>query len=350
LNSLTITINNTDTGTIYIQEGYYPTTEWFLDADLEIDDDEGFTHATILSPGNPLAPETYFIGIYNYDTSTQTVNVSTVTSQCSGSGFGYNCTHNFDNTTNTPMSNVQPLSATITLNDLNPGTNNGTSLSFDYSDDDYDDQFAYFSLTSYPDLDPGQLWYVRVTVANNDISDENGAPPFFAKLGSIPSEQSNQYNLSTLGEVAHQFALPITPGDITPDQTWFLAVKLPVDFSIWLGVNCANNCSDDKHGSCYCGNVTCQSVTLNGVDLTPFYLRPGNLQDSGGACSCDNIDFAQSYDCTEKNNGYVGIYLLLLLSLFIIVLLLSVGVPVYCFIAKKRSVRHEREGLNYETI
>merc|ERR1712070_844013 len=104
------------------------------------------------------------------------------------------------------------------------------ALQYDYSDDSYEHRYAYFKLIDYP-VFRASRYYIRVSVGNNDVSSLDGAPAVFAKLGSVPSAQSNHYNASTVGDVAHQLLLPID--DSTKDSNWYIAVQLPVDFSIW---------------------------------------------------------------------------------------------------------------------
>jgi len=347
LNSFTISVNGTNSGVgVYVQEGYYPTTDWYLNTDNVFDDDNGLVSATVWTPGNQFRNETYFIGIHNSGVDGQVVMLNFSTSVCNSSNlFGYECGQDSTNTTNSPLADVFTLHANLSGGAY--PNNNGSSMSFDYDDDDYAGKYAYFAVDDYPSFPGMDRVYIRVTVANNKVSDENGAPPVFAKLGSVPSEQSNQYNISTVGDLSHQLVLPV---DSSTTDTWFVAVKLPADFSIWVGVNCANNCSDGKHGSCYCGNDTCVSVTNDGTNTKPFFIRPWNSEDSNGACVCDDIDFAQSYDCTEKNNGYVGVYLLLLGIMILFVLLISVAVPLYCKVKRRKEARHQRDGINYETI
>jgi len=349
LNSFSVSINATASSNsvqFVVQEGYLPTIDWYINGEIEEDDDDGYTTLTILTPGNIYIDETFFFGIYNGGDSSVLIEVNSTSSPCSSSSnFGYDCS----------ASSITSLPATIYPNSTLSGVNNGTASSYDFSDDSYDGQYAYFQITDYPQVtNIGGTYFIRVSVANNDISDTNGAPGLFAKMGSIPSEQSNTYNVSTIGDVSHQIALPVVQtanGTVIPtNQTWFIAVKLPADFSIWVGENCANNCSSGKHGNCYCQNQTCVELTNNGENLVPLYNRALYLKDSAGSCTCDDLDYIQSFTCTEKNNGFIGIYMLLLAVLILFVFVVSILIPVFCFIRRKKNARHERGENNYETI
>jgi len=307
---------------MYVQNGYYPLREWYLNTDNSVDDDTMV--ATIVSPS---ANETYFIGFYNNGDATFSLNANISEHSCNSGSFGYDCSHDSNNTT--PLSGIIPLSATLSA------TNNGTAASYDYEDDDgtYDHNYAYFEITDYPDYPTP--YFVRVSVGTNDPSTKSSAPGLFAKQGSIPSAQSNHYNVSTEGDAAHQILIPIT--EVPPAARWYVAVQLPSDFAIWIGANCAGNCSDGKHGDCYCGNQTCQELTNNGTNMQPVYTRPNSIEDSAGACTCVDDDYDLSYDCTQRSNGNSALYIALIAVGGAIVLLVAIGVPLYCYFANKKS-------------
>merc|ERR1712137_1377034 len=252
--------------------------------------------------------------------------------------FGYNCQHNATNTT--AAGGIRPFPATLTNSASNNITvNNGTALSLDYSDDSFEHDYAYFVLTNYPNI--SFPYSVKVSVGNNDASELSGAPPVFAKLGSYPSAQSNDYNISTYGDVVHQLTLPITSeiyddGNPSPQNSWYIAVQLPSDFSIWVGTTCANNCSDGEHGDCMCNNEYCTTATNNGTNVEVFYHLPYSLQDSSGACVCNKDKYGFSYDCTEKNNGRAALYILIIGIAGLLIVGIAIAVPVYCFILSKR--------------
>merc|ERR1712137_710705 len=97
-------------------------------------------------------------------------------------------------------------------------------------------------------------------------------------------------------------------GNPDVSSRWFIAVQLPSDFSIWVGTNCANNCSNGEHGDCICSDGDyCTNVAGNG-SYSAFYELPKTLQDSAGACSCSKDKYSFSFDCTQKNNGNSALY------------------------------------------
>jgi len=274
------------------------------------------------------------------------VTISTINGTCSqvnnSTAFGYECSHISSNVTGN--GGVLQYNATITNSTYNNGAiNNGSSLKFKLTDDSYDHDYAYFRLVGYPNYNGGN-YFIRVSIGNNDVTDLNGAPAAFAKLGGLPSAESNHYNLSSNGDVVHQFSLPITSeiyGDnVPPENSWYIAVKLPADFSIWVGANCANNCSDGEHGDCWCNSNYCASVVSMDDPISyynAFYVLPNNSTDSAGACSCSKDKYNFSFDCTQKNNGNSALYILLIAIGGLIVLGVAIGVPIYCYLANKKA-------------
>jgi len=341
LNNIQINVNGTDDGiSMYLQKGYIPSADWFLNPllDTSVDNTVG---ASILTPSTFSSSEVFYLGVFNSNEHTSVVSISTTVGTCETTQqFGYNCQHTSATTTD-PLAGYLTLSATLTQGANNSATvNGGESLNFDYTKADEGD-YAYFKLINYPDIPTP--YNVRVTVANNDITDSNGAPAVFAKLGGYPSAQSHHYNMSNTGNVVHQLSLPITSTSSSDDNAWYIAVKLPVDLVIWAGVNCADGCDSDKHGSCYCGSVTCSSATNSYSDnMDIYYQLPNTTIDSGGACTCENYKWEQSYDCSEKNNGRTPAFLAIIFILGLLVLVVSVAVPVYCwFKTRKRGKRIE---------
>jgi len=337
-NNITIFHNGTtDSIKLFVQQGYIPTQEWAMNTDNTVDGD--LTGATLATPGNYNSKETFYFGIYNGNDATKNVFVNVTTGACNSTEtFGYACLHKMSNTT--AAGGIRTIPATITSGNNSLTTNNGSSIAFDYSDEDlFSHDYAYFQLTDYP---PYSFPYsVRVSVANNDVSDLSGAPAVFAKLGSYPSAQSNDYNISSYGDVTHQLNLPITSeiyGNNDVSSRWFVAVQLPSDFSIWVGTNCANNCSDGEHGDCFCsnGDYCANVISVNG-SYAGFYELPQTLQDSAGACSCTKDKYSFSFDCTQKNNGNSAIYILLIAIGGLIVLGVAIGVPIYCYVANKKA-------------
>merc|ERR1712137_61857 len=119
-NNVTISVNGTTDGIMmFVQEGYYPTQEWFLNTDNDVDDD--ITTASILTPGFYSDSETFFVGIYNSNDGTRQVSVNMTSNGCNNPVlFGYNCQHNATNTT--AAGGIRPFPATLT----NSASNNIT--------------------------------------------------------------------------------------------------------------------------------------------------------------------------------------------------------------------------------
>jgi len=337
-NQLSLQINGTDDDVVlYIQNGYFPSAQWFLNAYEE--EDDGNTVYTILTPGTPTS-ETYFFGIYNGGDASTTVHFNTSLTGCPAGQFGWNCQHKSANTSD-PSGGYLPLGATLTSGPATGTENNGTAWVFDYSDSDWEGDYAYFSLTNYPTQIQIRPFYIRVSVADNN--DGNSAPGFFAKQGGYPSAQSNFYNVSTDGDVTHQIIIEIDDNDLAnyqtdPDYVWYFAVQLPANFAIWVGSNCANNCDEDSHGACYCNGELCSTATANFTNAAPFYQMPTSLEDSAGACTCEDDAYDESFDCSTKNNPYLWLWILLIVIAVIIVVVIAVAVPAF-FIYQQRQKR-----------
>jgi len=296
-NSFNVSVNGTTDGIeMYVQEGYIPTQDWYLNTDNELDDNNNL-HAAVITPATTTTSETFFVGIFNSNEGTRTVSLNHTFVSCGNTtNFGYDCRHTPSNTT--AVGGVRTISTTITKGNNSLTSNNGSALSYDYSAEGYEHDYAYFALTNYPNY--ALPYYIRVSVGNNQITDLSGAPSLFAKLGGYPSEQSNHYNVSTFGDVAHQITIPVTSELLGSQETWYIAVKLPSDFSIWVGTNCANNCSNGDHGDCMCDSVPCTSINQNRTDPEVYYRLPSVLQDSGGACTCNNDKYDFSYIVLKK--------------------------------------------------
>jgi len=346
-NNFTVSVNGTDNDiSLYIQQGYIPTQEWFLNTDNNMDEDD-VTQASVLTPGGNNMGEVYYIGLYNSGEQTYQVSVNTSVGVCNSTSFGYLCMNTFDDQT-TPLDGVRPIPATLTPSLNNTiNINNGSSLHYDFSDDSYEHRYAYFELKDYPDYP--RPYVLRVSVGNNDVSSLDGAPSVFAKLGSYPSAQSNHYNASTVGDVVHQLILPVNDAVYSggPNDTpvpWYIAVELPVDFAIWVGPNCADDCDNQAHGVCDCNSFSCPTITANNTQYfySAFYVTPQTLEDSGGACNCDDQRYAFSFDCSQKNNGNAALYILLIAIGGALVLCVAIIVPVYCGIANKKANSYDK--------
>ena len=314
---------------VYIQEGYLPTSTWNIGVV------EGNTQV-INTPGVTSGPTTWFIG---FDNSAGTADVgfslNVTFAGCAAGLVGPAC---FVNTT----SSNTTLDGTVVIElDASLDTNNqGDGISLDLSDDE--NAYAYFTLVNLPTFTEGFPYYVRVSVGNNELEDDedNFGPALYAKLGGYPSAQSNDYAVS--GSVANQVFLQV---ESTDDQ-WYLAVPTPADFSIWVGVNCPGNCDDNSHGSCLCsgvnGTTVACSAVANSTDYYALYAAlPVSVGESAGACTCEDDDYAESFDCSQKSSPTV-LFIVLIVIGGLIILFVAIGVPLYCYISNKRKERYER--------
>ena len=339
---------------LYIQSGYYPTRDWYLPQTVISDKQQDNFTSIIFTPAMVEETEKYFFGIYNADKDTQTASISISYETCPVNKFGYQCNHDITISDN-PITGFYVLNGCLPDSDPNT-SNNGTALVFPFSNDDSDDSdvtyseydYAYFSLSSYPKNYSPLPYYIRISVASNDVS--KPAPNFYAKKGGAASVQSNHYNSST-SAVTHQILIRINQEDLnqqynglTITDTWFFAVQLPADFSIWVGVNCADNCNGNEHGTCYCGDVTCDSLTNNGTsNFEVFYQRSTSLSDSEGACVCDDPDYDYSPTCSAKNNGHATLYISIISILALLVVVVAILIPVARFFMHRRKVQYTQE-------
>lgn len=342
-NTLYLYLNDSSNGKIYSQSGYYPTASWYMETYDEKLDDQ-LLRSTILTPGFFNSSETFFFGITNIGSSPISFLFNVTVESCSNFDvFGLNCDHNSGQNVD-PSTGVYLLSATLsnpnsTTNSNSTFVNYGSAFSFDLDDDSFDSDYAYFTIDHYPDYPTP--YYIRVSVANNDVTDSDGAPPLYAKFGGYPSAQSNHYNVSTLGDVVHQIAIRITAEEllspIDSTKTWYFAVPLPSDFSFWVGSNCAGNCDDQAYGICMCDNISCQNASSTFSDPSVFYRIPNSLLDSGGACNCIDDDYDSSFNCSEVNYPNFWIWITVICIIAALVIVIGIGVPVICFLTNRKA-------------
>lgn len=286
------------TVTAYLQQGYLPSKEWYLEV-YTSENDDSQTTSTVFTPAYISSSQTYFVGLYNPSSISiySSFNVSLTNCKTQGK-FGPYCSYN--------------SSSIVQLN----GTSNGTVVTKDLTDSDYNGEYEYFVLKSSA---VGNSSYIRVSVGNQviDYTEENTlAPPLFAKLEGYPSAQS--YDYMSNGSLANQMVLPLMDS-----ADWYFAVPLPNDFTIWTVENCANDCSGS--GSC--------TTYGNLGDL------PTKTTDVAGECSCYDDDYDQSFNCSEKTNSNSPLYIVLIAIGGAIVLAVAIGVPVYCYFQNKRRSR-----------
>lgn len=314
-------INIVTNGTFYLQEDYLPTESWNMGSPLVLN-----------TPATMANGQLYFIGFFNSGTTAATYSINVTTAGCANTNtFGPGCYVTANSTAS--ETGITPLNATLGPN------NNGAAQEFSLSDSE--NEYIYFSLTDLPDYDTP--YYVRVSVGNNQIDDNDVyAPNIYAKNGGYPSSESSDAAVTSNG-VANQLVLTIN--DITTDE-WYIAVQLPADFSIWVGTNCAGNCSNNDHGSCMCssGNTTvdCSTLATNATTYRDvFYSLPSATGDSAGVCDCSDDDYSDSFDCSQKSSPTV-LFIILIVIGGLIILFVAIGVPLYCYISNKRKERYER--------
>jgi len=319
-----------------IQQGYLPTTDWYIES-------AGTGPITINTPGYFSSGDTYYLGFWNTQTTDLSVSVTVNYTVCSEGLIGPGCAVNQTNTNSTDGTSVISVSATLT--DQSGGSDNdGNAWEFSLKDDT--NEYVYFQVIQLPTFadedNNGFPYYVRASVGNTNLEDDdenNQGPTIYAKKNGIPSAQS--YDTSATGSVANQVLLQVNEES---DQ-WYLAVT-PADFSIWLVVNCAGNCSANEHGSCLCGtadgsNVDCDTLS-NSTNLYPLYQNlPITTSESSGSCSCSDNDYDLSFDCSQKSSPTV-LFIVLIVIGGLIILFVAIGVPLYCYISNKRKERYER--------
>ena len=347
-NTIYLYLNDSSNGKIFAQSQYYPTASWFIPTyDEKLDNN--ILQSTILTPGLFNSSEEYFIGIQNIGSSAYSFLFNVTTVPCENFDvFGLNCAHNSGQNVDPSvgvylysarLTNPNSTSSDSSTSTTNTTINYGNALSFDYDDDSFDTDYAYFTIDDYPDYPTP--YYIRVSVANNDVTDSDGAPPIYAKMGGYPSAQSNQYNVSSVGDVVHQITIRITADElrspIDSTRTWYFAVPLPSDFSFWVGVNCAGNCDNQAYGICMCDTITCENATSNYSDPAAFYRLPSSTLDSGGACVCADDDYDSSFNCSEVNYPNFWIWITVLCIIATLVIAIGVGVPVICYLTNRKA-------------
>lgn len=310
-------------------QNYYPTTTWNIAG--------ASSPISISTPGRLNSGQTYFFAIPNNGESYLNGSFIIQVTSCNDSHlFGYNCQVNSSSTNSAPLNQINNIPVTITTNTSlqDSTTNNGTAWSFSqYSDSTYDNQYLYFRLTDLP-IYPANSSYVRISTADN-----NGqtAPNIFAKIDGYPSSTSFDYS-SVSSSVVNQLVLPFDQTD-----TWYIAVALPADFSIWVGPNCANNCSNQEHGSCLCSIdgalQNCYAAASNQIEN--LYLFPTMLGDSTGVCECSDSNYG-GYQCDEIQSYEPVIITLIVVVVTSIVLIIIIAVPTYFLLKYKKKRSYEQ--------
>ena len=330
INSINVTYDNTNQYSVYLQQNYIPNEEWFLPI-TPINSPSNGLSQIIFSPTSLNESRVYFLAIENLnETNALMANISISLNICSSANnIGPNC--NVDTTSEATDGSGIPL-----LDVINSAGNNGVNTkSFDLSSSPAS-QYAYFQVTNVPKYETP--YFIRLSVGNNNLDSNNGiAPTIYTKYGGYPSAQS--FNSFATGGNANQVYLPIY--DVNSTTNWFVAVQLPADFSIWIGSNCANNCSNDGANDCQCsnGNVTtsCQVLTNYGENVQPLFVLPTTNGDSAGVCECVDSEYINNFDC--KREAPWALYIIVIIILVLLVIGVAIGVPVYVYITNKK--RHD---------
>lgn len=147
-----------------------------------------------------------------------------------------------------------------------------------------------------------------VGVVAADHSD-TGAPQLYASTTGVPS--NNQSEFSRTDEVEVNF-LNVGSSDGS-EIDWVISVMGDVDFEIWAGAGCANDCSD---------NGVCNQI----------------LSGANGYCICN--EHYKDFECGTKT--LKTIYIVLIAIGGAIVLAIAIGVPVGCYIKNRKRARYER--------
>lgn len=304
--------DETDVVQIFAGAGFLPDKDNYADA--FVDDEDG----TTLSLHNPYGP-TWYVALFNSGADDHVVNVTQTASVCESPMYDFNCTRN-----------VNDIGA------LNAG-NITAVFKEDAPDDDDDENIAYYKIVNTHCCGvPADATYVRVSVAPQGSGD---GPTLYARQGYPPSKSF--YDFNATGEYVNQLILPIIPkaaveaaGDFNP-YAWYVAVEGDENYAIWVGGNCAGNCSDEKNGYCTCDGHECNPKTL--------WRLPTTADDSFGRCTCDKYT---NYDCTNNNDSssstFKTIYIILIAVGGAIVLAVAIGVPVYCYLQNRKRNNYQR--------
>ena len=346
-NAIYVFYNQSNDIKLLSQSGYYPTSDWYMTT-YDEEYSNNLASSRILTPATFSENEVFYFSLTNTGDSKLTVGYNITSSSCDSIvTFGNNCGHSIQNNVD-PVAGVFLISGklvNLTITNTTLSNNDGSAFSFDYNDDSYEGDYAYFTISEYPVFPTP--YYIRVSVANNDVTDEDGAPAIFAKRGGYPSEQSNNYNTSYVGDVSNQFLIKIEAEDlikpIEANTTWYFAVKLPSDFSIWVGSNCAGNCDNQLYGYCMCNDRACQNSTENFSNTSGFYEKPTSLLDSAGACNCYDDDYDSSFNCSELNNPNFWIWITLLCITITLVIVVGIGVPLLCYLTNNKKKKADFE-------
>ena len=282
-NEFTVTVeSDINQFEVYIQSGYIPTPEWYLEKSRA---SLGAANITIVSPASSFPtnygdaiPSQYFIMIVNTSPFDISVNTTLRYTTCPYPYFGQNCAY----------------STTIKIPSL--------SLPLSFTRNNVENGFYFFQLLNYPNYPPP--YYIRVSVA----STTNGAtaPILYARRGIAPSHNAYNYVVNTQTSV-NQVLIRVASSDfyspISSTNAWYFGV--PSDhsnFELWTGYNCANNCT--QAGTCYCNGGNCYTETSGGRNLEPLYARPYTVVDSGGVCDCEPS--RSGFSCNSTFSSYLS--------------------------------------------
>lgn len=309
---------------IYAGANFLPTAD--VNSPAYTSDDDDVTTLTILNPAGPV----WYVALYNPDDAPHHVNVTQSFHNCESPMFGFNCSQNVNDITKLSMTNTTGV------------------FEFDAPEDDEEDGgmdlFQIYN-THVLDNENFTVTHFRVSVAPQGNGD---GLSLYARAGAVPT--TSFYDFKASGDYVNQLILPILP---KPDEDaasdfqsyeWIVGVQGDLDYAIWVGGNCANNCGvtddadSDADGYCVCTGTDCSSGNL--------FKFPANGNDSFGRCTCTTSKY-QNYDCTDSWNadsdsGFKAIYVILLSVGAAIILAVAIGVPVYCYLQNRKRNNYER--------
>jgi hypothetical protein len=152
------------------------------------------------------------------------------------------------------------------------------------------------------------------------------APAIYLGAGFVPTTKHYTFKANT-GDAVNRIATSTgggIDGALLPID-WFVGVSAgnqqSLEVSVWIDSICALNCSE--HGVC---KGTADDVKHNGAVFNP-----------NGECRCKNDDYI-GYACQIDNDHDFKLeYIILIAVGGAIVLVIVIGVPVYCYIHKKKS-------------
>eukprot|EP00010_Vexillifera_abyssalis_P000352 CAMPEP_0201552076 /NCGR_PEP_ID=MMETSP0173_2-20130828/13326_1 /ASSEMBLY_ACC=CAM_ASM_000268 /TAXON_ID=218659 /ORGANISM="Vexillifera sp., Strain DIVA3 564/2" /LENGTH=564 /DNA_ID=CAMNT_0047962491 /DNA_START=89 /DNA_END=1783 /DNA_ORIENTATION=+ len=156
-------------------------------------------------------------------------------------------------------------------------------------------------------------------------SDAAKCPPLYLGAGFVPTDETYTIMADTGDKVNR-----IETSTLNHEIDWFIGVgsgnQESISVSLWGNSFCAQNCKNR-------GN--CTGVSNSGER---------NTFNPSGECDCKH-DYTNFYCQDEDDTDFKLEYIILIAVGGAILLVIAVGVPIYCFVQKKKS-----EAAGYETL